>query len=127
MITIELPFLPPRSLSPNARVHWAVRMKDKREWEESIYIRARELAPPSPFTSCVVRYHLRWCGTPPDRDNLIGSMKAGLDGLVSAGLIEDDSPGIVTDIHVSYERVPHRSDVAMVIEVEPIEGTENET
>ena len=106
---IEIPGLPPRELSPNARVHWAKKAKVTAEYR----LTARFCA----IAAC----HLQ---TPPswnhakvditfvvpdkrrrDKTNLAASFKAGLDGLVDAGIIKDDSADCCDDqYHIQYEK-----------------------
>jgi Holliday junction resolvase RusA-like endonuclease len=87
--------IPPRSLSPNARVHWAVKMK------------ATKKALVESWAQCQIAMHEQgvkggWKGAfcqatwfardsrRRDRDNLQFMLKATLDGLVHGGLLIDD-------------------------------------
>ena len=116
-LTIELPFLPPRALSPNARGHWSKRYKAGKELGESVWVRAREVAPPEPWERVTIRYKVFWCGKVPDPDNFIASMKPALDGIVRAGVIVDDGPEYVTILPVTNERVAHRPQARVEITV----------
>jgi len=84
-----------------------------------VYYRAREYNLDNPIDPATVHYHYRWCGSRPDQDNFIASMKHALDGLVAAEIIVDDDPSHVTGIDVTYERVRHRSEVGIMITVRP--------
>lgn len=91
---------PVKWLSPNSRAHWtrvsAAKKDYKAEamWATRAAIHAREGLNSTlglPWQSTAVRYIFRQ----PDRrhrdqDNLIGSMKAALDGVVAGGLILND-------------------------------------
>jgi len=109
MLRIELPGLPPKELSPNARVHWrkkadetklyrcdtgwrAIFAKDGKDW----------LAPDMAkvdVTFVVPDKRRR------DKTNLAASFKAALDGLVDAGVIKDDSHDHCDDqYHIRYEK-----------------------
>lgn len=94
-VTLTLPW-PAAALSPNARVHWAVKAKAAREAKQTAFVVARQyratshdwrgLAPP---VALLVTFYA------PDRkardtDNLIASLKAGIDGLVQSGLLTGD-------------------------------------
>lgn len=93
LVTVSLPA---RTLQPNARVHWAVRMKATRK--------ARVEA----WASCQVAMHEQgvqgqwkaaecravWFARDSrrrDRDNLLATLKATFDGLVDGGLLVDDA------------------------------------
>jgi Holliday junction resolvase RusA-like endonuclease len=96
-IALELPF-PPSELSGNGRLHWAKRQRAVREYRED----CRRLAYSERNGARGVSFPL----TPPvtlhvlfvlpdhrrrDFDNLSASLKPGIDGLVAAGVIADDS------------------------------------
>jgi crossover junction endodeoxyribonuclease RusA len=88
--------IPPRVLSPNARCHWAVRMKATRK------LRVESWA------ACQVAMHERgmsegeweeaacqvlWFAKTErrrDRDNCLATLKPVFDGLVDGGLLKDD-------------------------------------
>jgi len=91
MLELQLPW-PPTQLSPNARLHWALTYRAKAKYRDSCWgmVRAQ--------TSATLRekteYMLELRFVPPDRrsydrDNLIARMKAGLDGLADALMIDD--------------------------------------
>jgi crossover junction endodeoxyribonuclease RusA len=88
----ELPF-PSKNLSPNARHHWSTAAKAKKAYRT----RCRQLgnaagleSAPKAFKAVLI--HLTF--VPPDKrrrdlDNLLASMKAGLDGVADAMGIDD--------------------------------------
>jgi Holliday junction resolvase RusA-like endonuclease len=115
---INLDFLPPRELSPNGRAHWSKRYRAAQVLSDHVIVRARE-ARTATITPAAVVYHVRWCGRAPDEDNFIASMKPGLDALVHADVLVDDSPEHVVSIEVSYERVRRRSEAGVRITVSP--------
>ena len=94
-VRLVLP-LPPKELSPNARVHWRVKAastKQTRLLAHSIaagtLIAARRKAPGWKRAEVQITYSAkrrRW----PDPDNLLASMKASIDGMTDAGLFADD-------------------------------------
>ena len=93
MITIRLPW-PPKELSPNARVHWAKKAKKANEYRWFCSIKARAgwwtklNKNASPPISLAITFH------PPDRrrrdlDNMLASIKAGIDGIADALGVDD--------------------------------------
>lgn len=100
-MTIHLPW-PPRTLSPNTPGHWAKKASAKKAYR-SACMRAVEqgawvggFLPPD----ALLRVSLRFC--PPDvrrrdLDNLLASMKSGLDGIADAIGIDDSRFRIVVD------------------------------
>jgi crossover junction endodeoxyribonuclease RusA len=92
---IEVPMLPPKELSPNARVHWAVKDRARAELHRAVYYCCMEAR--HKFNSLPIRkakLDLTFVFAQKrkrDIDNLRASFKAGQDALVNAGLIVDDS------------------------------------
>ena len=98
MITFELA-LPPRELSPNVRTHPWNLIRHKRIYRHACKVdslnvrRGYETVMTFPLPP-PVQMHLTFVVTTKrrrDLDNLIASMKSGIDGIVDAGLIRDDS------------------------------------
>lgn len=92
MLTVTLPW-PPTALSPNTRhAHWSQLAKAKKRYRAACHLEAlaghcRRMAPDT-------RLHLHLTFVPPDKrrrdlDNLIASMKAGLDGVADALGVDD--------------------------------------
>jgi len=109
-LRIEIPGLPPRELSPNARVHWAVKAKAAREYGSQVFyaaVDARNRSEPAKWKN-LDRAKVRvWFYVPPrrrrDLDNLIASFKPGLDALVRCGILVDDSIGHVEVSHTATQ------------------------
>ena len=87
---VVLPW-PPRDLSPNARVHWSRKAKAARAYRESCYWLTKQsgLRPSSDG-----RLHVMIEFVPPDRrvrdrDNMLASIKNGLDGFAQALGVND--------------------------------------
>ena len=88
--------IPPRTLSPNARVHWAVKMKATRKsrvesWA-AVQIAMHEQSVNGGWNGAECR--VVWFARDSrrrDRDNLLASLKATFDGLVDGGLLVDDA------------------------------------
>lgn len=82
---------PPADLSPNARVHWAKLARAKKTYRMACFAQAH-VQGIKPAQAERVAVHLTF--VPPDRrkrdlDNLIASMKAGIDGLADAMRLDD--------------------------------------
>jgi crossover junction endodeoxyribonuclease RusA len=95
-VIIELPW-PHKSLSPNARVHWAAKAKQTASYRSECGWRARAQGV-YPVEASSVKMTMTFC--PPDLrrrdiDNLVGSTKAARDGLMDA-IGVDDSRFVVT-------------------------------
>lgn len=88
--------IPARTLSPNARVHWAVKMKATKaarvESWAGVQVAMHEQAVKGGWKACECR--VVWYARDSrrrDRDNLLASLKATFDGLVDGGLLVDDA------------------------------------
>mgnify|MGYP001195151922 FL=1 len=87
---------PPTDLSPNARKHWAVVAKAKKQYRKDCYSVSKEqLKKFKKITENIPeRLVLEMTFIPPDRrsydrDNLVARMKSGIDGLADALKIND--------------------------------------
>lgn len=90
-LLITVPW-PPRTLSPNSRVHWAVKHRSSKECRRSAYFIAKE----SLSKSVIVGDNLSVSifAYPKDKrkrdlDNLIASLKPVLDGIADAIGVDD--------------------------------------
>ena len=123
MLRIELP-LPPKELSPNARVHYQVRARATREAKDEVIIALAQQPPalrflrPRPYERATVTVTF----IVPDRrnrdkGNLIGSAKPYLDGLVDAGVIADDNWKAIEEVYppIEYQKGVRKT----IIEVNP--------
>ena len=82
---------PPAKLSPNARLHWAQRGRLVKQYRRVCWATALQQGATRMDADCVA-VHLTF--VPPDRrhrdwDNLVASMKSGLDGLADAIGVDD--------------------------------------
>ena len=90
---LELEHLPDQRLSPNARLHYMLLYKAKREAKEEAFVIAKKGGvPDKPYH----RVHITITYVSKDKrtrdmDNLMASTKPYIDGLVVAKVIEDDS------------------------------------
>ena len=94
MISIELPYLPPKEFSRNSRAHWTALHRVKNMVYDDVLITLMEsgFKKGKPLEQATVTFTFYI----PDRrnrdaDNLITACKPILDGLVRAGVIEDDN------------------------------------
>jgi crossover junction endodeoxyribonuclease RusA len=98
---ITLPW-PKRELSPNSPAHYMVKHKAKKEYRQECAWQAREQGVKQDWPQAgKIGVHLHF--VPPNRtrrdhDNLIASMKAGLDGLADAMGVDDSRFVISSDI-----------------------------
>jgi crossover junction endodeoxyribonuclease RusA len=92
-MTFTLP-LPPKALSPNARVHWRPKAAAVAAYRRTAKV-AGAFVPASqrPAWSEAVAQLTFYLPDRRrrDRDNLAASMKAAFDGLVDAGILADDA------------------------------------
>lgn len=89
---IEIPW-PPKELSPNARVHFQTRASHAKSYREYVYWVTR-MAPDVPAVGSEGEITLRLDFHPPDArkrdlDNMLASIKNGLDGLADALCVND--------------------------------------
>ncbi len=100
ILRVELP-LPAHQLSPNARVHYQVRARATSEAKDMVVcavLEQRERGKPLAQAIVTVSFVL------PDQrrrdhQNLIAGSKAYVDGLVLAGIIEDDDTKHIQEIY----------------------------
>jgi len=108
--------IPPRSLSVNSRVHWAVRMKATKRcrvdaWA-AVQVAMHEQGVKGKWTHCECRvvWYAR-CNRRRDKDNLLASLKATFDGLVDGGLLIDDAG--ITHLPLSIDVDPRNPRVEL--------------
>lgn len=121
VVRLVLP-LPPRELSPNARVHWAKKSKMTAMYRRIAdgYLRSNmrlwNMEPPHweraqvQVTFCVRDRRRR------DPDNLAASLKAVWDGFTDAGLFADDR-GLV---HMPVRVTVDPKDPRVMVEILPL-------
>lgn len=114
----RIPGLPAYTLSPNSRVHWAVKAKDAAELKE----RTIGYCAANHHVSGPVRIfwtvYLAKRGRPRDRDNMLPCLKPAQDGLVARGYIDGDGPNVV--VETSVEQViwsEHRRRPAIRVQI----------
>jgi crossover junction endodeoxyribonuclease RusA len=91
MNTVKLPW-PPKELSPNSNLHWAKKAKKKKEYRTTCWALALESKLKAPEGDGRINMEITFY--PPDKrhrdaDNMVASMKSGLDGLADALRVND--------------------------------------
>lgn len=96
---IVLPDLPPAAANPNANSHYFARSKVRRMQQEEMLAYVLEQGrPDNPIDQAHIT--ITWRAKDKrnrDVDNLLSAMKGSIDGLVTAGVLVDDSAK-----HLSY-------------------------
>ena len=114
---IRLNHLPARNLSPNKRLHHMALYQAKAAAKEEMHLRVLEQGRPV-VPHAEAHITITWVAKDKRRrdiDNLFASMKAYIDGLVSAEVLLDDSAD-----HVSYTlRYEHGDKEDTVIQIDP--------
>jgi len=91
MTTITLPW-PPKQLSPNARIHWSTRARHAKAYKAACYAIARQAGLTTPYPAGKIALRLDFYAPARrrrDLDNLLASMKAGIDGVAWALGVDD--------------------------------------
>ncbi len=94
----------PKTINEIGRKHWSFKYKEAKHWKQLVYqicvfhrIEALKLEKATlEFT--------RHSSREPDFDNLAGSFKHVLDGLVVAGVIKDDKPSVIGSPTFRWEK-----------------------
>lgn len=93
MNEITLPW-PPKSLSPNARVHWAVKSKFAKAYRMEGFTAAHQAGwshyKPSGDICMEITFHEPDKRYHRDHDNMMASIKSGLDGVADALHVNDN-------------------------------------
>jgi crossover junction endodeoxyribonuclease RusA len=96
---IELPY-PHKALWPNGRSHWAIKARETKKHRQWAALGARACNPPvvgnGPIQIKII-CHPKSRGPAPDRDSIISSVKAYLDGIADAMGVNDrnfDAPTV---------------------------------
>jgi crossover junction endodeoxyribonuclease RusA len=118
--------LPPRDVSPNARVHWAVRHKATKAARKSAwYWFLRALPKGWKYTPvCLdIAYHCPVSSVgyrPRDVQNAIAALKPSIDGMVDAGVVPDDSAKWVQFGRIALTNKRNGEKPGVTITVRPI-------
>lgn len=80
----------PKTTNSIGRKHWAVKAKEARDWHSRVMAitAGRKPVKPLKYAAIICTRHSSIC---PDYDGLVSSFKHVIDGLITCGIIEDDS------------------------------------
>jgi len=114
---IFIPKLPPGLNGSKGlmRMHWAVYTKLKAKW--AWLIKAER---PKKHTGPVVVTYTRVSTHKTDLDNVAASFKVVGDALVQAGILPDDSPDVITQLNVSWEKAATKKEQGVRIVIADI-------
>ncbi|QXR37277.1 hypothetical protein EGK70_007250 [Alcaligenes aquatilis] len=90
MIEIHLPW-PNKGLSPNARLHYMALAKLKAAYRQQCRLLANQHKQPIPDTPALMLEFMPPDRRRRDRDNLLASMKSGIDGVCDALGVDDSA------------------------------------
>lgn len=95
-LDVEIPDLP---MTPNQLLgrHWRVRQRHQKKWAELMRIVTARKRPKRPIEKAWLTL-TRYSSCRPDRDNLVASWKAPIDGLRASRIIADDAPEVVLSL-----------------------------
>lgn len=102
MTTVTLPW-PPKELSPNARMHYMALHRAKKAYRTACWMLARKAGMSAVTLMGADQADVHLAFYPPDRrlrdaDNMLASMKAGLDGLADALKVDDRAFKVTFDV-----------------------------
>lgn len=105
------------ALHPNARAHWAARLRAQRTYQrqvaDAIAIALDGRRPPR-WTSATVSYTFRFrLNRRRDRDNLVAAMKCAQDCLQHCGIVRDDSDLRIGAITITTDASADRDSVTI--------------
>jgi Holliday junction resolvase RusA-like endonuclease len=129
-LTITIPQLPSASLKPGFRGGWWLIRKAKVNDTEMAYVYAliayrerKKFSIPLKKVKADVTFVFREKRRR-DLDNWIGRLKGFWDGIVQAGIIEDDNIEVVTSISVKFEIDKTRGPLTIITLSEVGDGNE---
>jgi hypothetical protein len=101
-LILKFPGTPAYALSPNSRKHWAVKARESKaaKWTVKATWMEEERESVSGPVTITWGIHLARRRKFMDKDNATATLKPYMDGLVECGIIEGDTPDIVTDIKI---------------------------
>src|SRR3712207_2648277 len=92
-LVVEIPGLPATYNAIGMKSRW-VRKRNTDEWKENVRAAVFYKLPPKPLSRAQVTL-IRKSSNVPDFEGLVLSMKPVLDGLVEAGVLENDSLEVI--------------------------------
>lgn len=83
--------------------HWTRSHGERKKWRKASYSAAIDHKPKKPLDKCILTC-TRHSSSEPDFDNLAISFKSIIDGLVDAGIMEDDKSSCVVRREYKWEK-----------------------
>ena len=118
ILRIEIEHLPYTTLSPNSRVHWAVKAQDVKVSREEIGWLAKAQWQGQPMAKARISYEFQVKDKRRrDADNLLAMCKPWQDGLIDAGVITYDD---IEHLEIGYIRVLRSDANRSIITVEEV-------
>jgi crossover junction endodeoxyribonuclease RusA len=108
--------LPPRELSPNVRSHWAKKARAVKYYRMLAFIEARNASRSTERGWERAEFRTTWYlpdARRRDPDNLMASMKAGIDGIVQAGVLTDDRYLVIHPPTLTIDRARPRVEITI--------------
>ncbi len=107
MIRVEIPYLPPKELSPNSRAHWATKATATRHCRRDAYLLAITSVQGQELTRFIraklkVTVYVKDKRYIVDADNAWRMVKPFIDGCVDAAIVPDDDPTHLTLEGIEY-------------------------
>lgn len=96
----------PQTVNAIGRKHWSVKMKEAQKWKKLVVLACRQAGVHDLRLSTASLELTRFSGRECDFDNLAGSFKHVVDGLVAAGLIIDDKPSVIGSPTFIWQKCP---------------------
>lgn len=106
IVAFEISGLPSTA---NARMHWAVKAKETKLWKRLVFEQCVLHRVTNLGLKKAVLVLGRYSTRETDFDNLAGSFKAVIDGLVVAGVIVDDKPSVIGSPTFIWHKAKHKS------------------
>lgn len=123
VLELTIPFLP-SSINQQLNTHYFKRSKKNNAWDRIVYLAVKNHLPPKPLTKAKItcrRYNWRAL----DFDGLVGSFKAPIDALQSAGVIKNDSWKVTGKWDVDQHFLPRKEKPYITIKIEEIHEGES--
>jgi hypothetical protein len=90
-LEIQLPGLPKTTNRKSSFGHWAQRKAEADKWKNMVDLACMGKRPQKPLKTARIAY-IRHSSVEPDFDGLVSTFKHIQDGLILAGIIENDKP-----------------------------------
>jgi hypothetical protein len=119
-IEFELAGLPQMANIQNGKSHWRHQHKEAQKWKGAAMLAASSKGkPPRPLTRASLTL-TRFSSVCPDPDGLVRGFKHVIDGLVAAGVLENDRYSNIGMPHYRWEEAPPKKGFLRVV-VEAVE------